>query len=458
LNKFQKIESLPIATEIENKIIASICRDGSNIFKISEFVTQFDFYYEHNRDLFKLVCDLTDKLPVVDFEIIFSALLQKGNTELLKRLPELQRYYSHSLEFDCLILKEYSLRRKLIQHHKKSLATALDTTNDILELVSNDYNAIENISSEIQAVNSNAETLEIICKDISTKLYENKLYKKQFLTQYEALNNATGGFLDGDYICVGGRTSMGKSALAHSITHYGLQQNKRIVFFSFEMTNLQNIFRQVSIATSIPIYRLRRLEKLTDSDKIKFDSYLTEMQKMKLHFINSSGKNILDLVMRAKSLHSNYDLDLIIIDYIQRIHGAKNYNNQHAELTDVSNRIKDLAANLGLPVLVFSQLNRQFETRTANEKLPTLSDLRGSGTIEEDSDIVLFVHRPAKLLSDTERFNKYSNGIEDDCSFIIAKNRSGDTGDIKVSFDERRAYFLEPSNNRLNFDDDKPKF
>jgi len=448
---------MPIATEIENKIIASICRDGSNIFKISEYVTQFDFYYEHNRDLFKLVCDLTDKLPVVDFEIIFSALLQKGNTELLKRLPELQKYYSHSLEFDCLILKEYSIRRNLIQHHKKSLSTALDTTNDVLELVSNDYSAIENISNEIQSVNSNNETLEIICKDISTKLYENKLYKKQFLTQFEKLNNVTGGFLDGDYICIGGRTSMGKSALVHSITHYGIQQNKRIAFFSYEMSTLQNTFRQVSIMTGIPLYKLRLLKNLTETEKEKVLAALSEIEKMKLHFIYSAGKPITDLIVRAKSLHSNYDLDLIIIDYIQRIHGAKNYSNEHAELTDISKRIKDLSANLGLPILVLSQVNREFRDR--NNPLPTLSDLRGSGSIEEDSEIVIFVHRPARLLSDNERFNKYEQGVEDDCSLIIAKNKGGDTGSVKANFDSRRAYYLNgDTDNKLNFDEDKPKF
>lgn len=440
MGKIQKIETPIIATEIENKIIASICRDGSNIFKISEFVSQFDFYFEHNRDLFKLVQDLTDKLPKVDFEIIFSALLQKGNTNLLQRIPELQKYYSNNLEYDCLILKEYSLRRKLIAHHKKSLSMTIDLTNDVLDLVKHDYIEIENINSEIQTVNSCNNTIEIICNDIAEKLSKNKLYKKQFLTQFDALNNATGGFLDGDYICIGGRTSMGKSAFAHSITNFGIQNNKRIAFFSYEMTNLQNDFRQVSILTGIPLYKLRLLQRLTETEKIKVIAALDLIKTLPLHLIYNSGKPITDLIVRAKSLHRNYDLDLIIIDYIQRIRGSRNYSNKHDELTDISNRIKDLTANLGIPILVFSQVNRQFSDR--NDKLPTLSDLRGSGTIEEDSDIVIFVHRHAKTISDLERSNKYPDGIEKDCSFIIAKNKGGDTGDIKTCFDSKRACFI----------------
>ncbi|QJG66806.1 replicative DNA helicase [Mycoplasma phocoenae] len=270
---------------------------------------------------------------------------------------------------------------------------------------------------------------------------------------YPQLDALTLGFNPGDLVILAARPSMGKTAFALNIASKVAKQGKSVLFFSLEMSNVQLVERIISSESSVPLSKIKKGEfHLNDRDSIDIASKNMEMWKMFLN--DKSSLNISDLLVLARRFNQGKKLDLVIVDYLQLVTDSKSSgDNRQLEVSKISRSLKQLAREIGCPVIALSQLSRKLEQR--EDKQPMLSDLRESGAIEQDADAVMFLYRPdyynkkykgddaVQTEDDYEQMTVSNYGPTSETIVIVAKNRNGATGATKVYFAPACNYFFE---------------
>lgn len=422
---------LPHSVEAEEAVLGSILIGGADAMLMIAPVNlqPEDFFIERHNFIFTAIQTLYQARKPLDYLTITDQLERQGQLQEIGDGPEITRLYTltpsyFSVAYYAEMVKDCSIRRQVVDTASKMARHAHDEAMPAADLLEESRNLL----LKIGAANSNNEPVPL------------SALRGEFMDHLEALENCQngipgiptgfydldrklGGLQRGDLILIGGRPRMGKSALIGQIAYNAARQGKRPLVFSLEMSALQINQRLVSIESGIALKAIR-------TNQIPSDRYgdlyraMDSLAGLPI-FIDDKSRYIDEIIAKAITQHARLGVDLVIVDYAQRIRTRQRYQNRDAELGDISGPLKSLALqDLDVPVVLISSLSRACESRA--DKRPMLSDLRESGNLEYDADIVMFVYRDEVYNSEAE----YPGMAE----LAIAKNRNGEEGKIELFF------------------------
>lgn len=424
-----KDKSLPQNIEAERLVIGSILFDPDCLYQIISHLKAEHFYDAKNKNIYTAIFSLFEKrsaidIPLVNEELKHIGISSKGyKTAMLDMFAEVAT--SSNVEEYSKLIEESYLRRKLIT-----------AGANIIEIAYNEKKEVEDVLSESEKqvfdVSTNKRSTDFVhVQDLAMQYYDNieelSKHKGEYSgikTGFKTMDSMLGGFQNSDLVVLGARPSVGKTALSLDIArHIAVHEKKSVAFFSLEMGADQLLQRMVSMETKVGLYELRT-NKITPRDVDKVADAIGKISECELYIDDTAGINVLEIRTKARRLKLEKGLDIIFIDYLQLVSGMSK-ENRAQEVSEVSRQLKILAKELKIPVIALSQLNRQSANSTDHR--PQLSQLRESGAIEQDADIVMFLHRE-------EMYNPTDETLKGKAELILAKHRNGPTGIINLQF------------------------
>lgn len=431
----------PHSPEAEKTVLGGILINNKNLNVVLSIIAPEDFYKDSNRKIIQKIISLVDKGSPVDI-LTLSEELQKGGeledvggasylSSLLDGVPK-----SLNVEFHARIIKEKSLLRQLILSSAKIMSSSYDQKEDAdLLLDEAQASIIEVVEQRVKPGFIPVSTLAASTLDIIKSLRERKGTVTGIPTGFRDLDALTGGFHNSEFVVVAGRPSMGKTALCLNIAqHVGVKTDYSVGFFSLEMAKEQLVIRLLCAEAQLDIKNVRTgFIGEREFEKLKLSG--ETLTRAKIFVDESAALTVMEMKAKARRLKMEHNLDLLFIDYIQLMRTGSRFENRTQEMSYVSRSLKELAKETRIPVVGISQLSRAPE-RGRREPIPQLSDLRESGAIEQDADVVIFIYRPELYHPDDE--NKRG-----EADVIIAKQRNGPTGKIELAFLNRFALFWD---------------
>lgn len=425
--------SIPFSIEAEQAILAGIIIDNENWEKISENIDESDFYKKKHRIIFKIIENEIKNNKNVDILSLTEILKNTNDIAIIGGKEYLNEIITNTVNTKNIttyvkIIKEYSALRKLIITSKNIIETSLNIKNkNIQEIIDQAEKEILSISKKhkkTENITTISQALTTTIKKIET-FFESGSNITGLSSGFKELDNITSGLHKSDLIIIAGRPSMGKTTLAINIAeNIIIKNNMPVLIFSMEMPAEQIATRMLSSLGRIELQRLRT-GLLKETDWPRLSSAIAIMSGKNLYIDDSGSLTPYDINNKARKIYSLHkELGAIIIDYLQLMHIPDMNDFRASEISEISRSLKVLAKELNVPVIALSQLNRSLEQRT--DKRPMMSDLRESGSIEQDADLIIFIYRD-------EIYNKNikNKGIAE---IIIAKQRNGPIGTINLKF------------------------
>ena len=422
----------PQNIEAEQSVLGGILLDNNAVNSVLEILETADFYSEAHRKIFSAIIELSEKSEPSDL-ITLSNLLRNNKqiddvggvaylASLVDNVPSAANiaYYSK-------IIKEKSILRRLIGVSTEILNKSYNSTTDVDHVLDDAEHAIFEISEN--KIKPSFFPLKDIIKD-SFKTIEKLYEKKQLITGvptgYEELDKLTSGFQQSDLVIIAGRPSMGKTALAINIAqNAAIEMEVPVALFSLEMSKEQLAIRMLSSEARVDSQRLRK-GFLGETDWPKLTTAAGRLSDASIYIDDTPAISVLEMKAKSRRLKAENGLGLIVLDYLQLMRGRDSSMPREQEISEISRSLKALAKELNVPVVALSQLNRQVEART--DKRPYLADLRESGAIEQDADVILFIYRD-------EVYNRSEDNPEKGLAeIIVGKQRNGPTGKVKLTF------------------------
>jgi len=438
-------KSLPHSAEAERAVLGAVLLDNSLFDQTSEILIPGDFYLESHRSIFSTMERLSSGSRVID-SLTLREELKKDNTleavggvtyiaSLLDGVPRVS-----SVDHYARIVKEKSLLRKLIHSANEILLRGISNEEDPLELLEMAEKSIFDIGQE--KIQSGFVQLQ----DLLTESYENieSLYQRKELitgisTGFVELDRLTSGFQPADLIIVAARPGLGKTSLVVNIAQHSAIQNEKVIgIFSLEMASQQLVTRMLCAEARVDSHKVRS-GYLSKEDWNRLAKTMSKLARATIFVDDTPGISIVEMRSKARRLKAEHGLDLLIIDYLQLMSGTSTgtrvrYENRQQEISAISRALKAMAKELQVPLIAVSQLSRAPEQRRGDHR-PQLSDLRESGSIEQDADLVLFIYR--------EDLYQKEEDLEEQgvVQLIIGKQRNGPTGVVKLAFIEQWTKF-----------------
>lgn len=425
----------PQATEIEESVLGALILDQDALSNSIDIIRPEYFYSEENATIFRVISHLFAEGKPVDILTVSERLKKDGSLEAVggnyKLVSLTSRITSAAhIEYHVRLLSEKYIQRELIRVSTETLRDAYDETSDVLDLL----DKTETKFLEINDSNFNSDILgmDTLVRNTIMDIEKNQTLAEDasgLLTGFRTLDNKIGGFQKGTLVILAARPAMGKTALAINIArNMAVDFHKPVAIFSLEMTASELTSRLISAETSIEGRKFKANGKLSEAEKEYIREKTNSLVKAPIYIDDNPGLTIFELRAKCRRLKQKYDIQMVFIDYLQLMQGgdAVKGGNREQEISYISRQLKALSKELSIPILALSQLSRAVETRGGSKK-PVLSDLRESGAIEQDADIVMFIYRPAY----------YGEGGEDDerlAKVIIAKHRAGETGEADLNF------------------------
>lgn len=439
------IDKLPPQNiEAEQSVLGAILLDNDALYTSFELITQDDFYKDSNRKIFIAMTELLEKNEPIDIITLTNHLRKKDNldsiggvqylTSLASMIPT-----SANVRFHAKIVREKSMVRGLLRSVTDIARNVYETEQDAEELIDYAEKTIFDLSEK--RINKPFSLLKDLIKDsfqMIEKLYDKKETVTGVPSGFKELDELTTGLQKSDLIIIGGRPSMGKTAFSLNIAqHVGVNLKEPVAIFSLEMSQEQLAFRMLCSEAMVDSNNIRK-GFIRKDDWHKLTSAAGKLAESPIFIDDSSAISVLEMRAKARRLKDQpHGLSLIIVDYLQLMRGRGNAERREQEISEISRSLKGLAKELKVPVIALSQLNRGVETRTGNRK-PTLADLRESGAIEQDADVIIFLYRD-------EVYNRDSNDNKGKAEIIVAKQRNGPTGTINLSFLSHCTRFVDYS-------------
>lgn len=431
--KVTELRTLPKNIEAEVAVLGAILLDNEALGVVSEYVTTDDFFKEAHRLIFKAMRELDDKNEPIDLITLTDALKSQGLLEKVEGVAYLASIAdavttSANVASYAKIIREKAVLRNLIRVSTDIITECYRSEDrEISDCLDRAERAIFDVSSK-HAVSQVVPIREVVKE--SFKQIEERFEKKALITGlssgFSGLDKLTAGFQPSDLIVIAARPSVGKTALALNIAqNVALRQNVGVVLFSLEMSKQQIVQRMLCSEARINGMKLRG-GFLSDEDWPRLTRAAGLLSESPLYIDDSSGITPFEVKARARRLAMDKEkrIGLIVVDYMQLMRGGGRFESREREISEISRSLKALAKELNLPVIALSQLNRSLESR--QDKRPQLSDLRESGAIEQDADIISFIYRDEVYHRESEE-----EGIAE---VIIAKQRNGPTGVVKLAF------------------------
>lgn len=450
------IQEMPHSNEAERALLGSMILDRS-ILQKDLSVTEDAFYFERHRFIFRALRNLYDRDEATDYVSIIRELEKLDSLEIVTKpyLLEIANYVPSAANHEhyARIVSEKARYRSLILTCNTIIKKAYDQTDDPDELTDFAESSIFALGSRMEKRGyTHIEPVVIRSMEHLEQLHTRNEDITGVDTGYKRLNEMTSGWQNSDLIIIAGRPSMGKTAFVLNLArnaarrfherwkaepeeHRGMLPS--VGFFSLEMGADQLVNRLISTEAMIDLSKLRT-GRLYEDDWPKLSNILGTLAALPIYIDDSPGLKIMELRAKARRLKTERNIQLMIIDYLQLMEGD-NRENRQQEISQISRQLKLLAKELNIPVIALSQLSRALEAR--NDKRPQLSDLRESGSIEQDADVVGFIHRPEYYKINTFEDGKPTEGMGE---FIIGKQRNGPTGDVRLTFLKEYGKFAEP--------------
>lgn len=428
----------PQNTQAEASLIGSLLLDREAIIKVADIVAGDDFYVAKNRLIFEAILALYEKREPIDVVTLSNKLESMGElepvggatylTELVNSVPSA----AHVVHYAQIVVQKATLRR-LIEASGKINALAFEENAPLDGLLDSAEQTLFEVSQKHLKQNF-SPIREVLAEsfDRLDSLHKDKKQLRGLPTGYRALDNLLAGLQKSDLIILAARPSMGKTSLAMNIAqNVAVKSGVPVGIFSLEMSKEQLIDRLLSGEAKIDSWKLRT-GNLEDRDFEKLNKAMGVLAEAPIYIDDSAMANVMEMRTKARRLQSEHDLGLIVIDYLQLMSGRNNSSdNRVQEISEISRGLKGLARELNVPVVALSQLSRSVESR--HPQIPQLSDLRESGSIEQDADVVMFIYREDYYNKESERQN-----IAD---ILIKKHRNGPTGEIELYFEADKMLF-----------------
>jgi len=426
----EEIRIPPQNVEAEKSVLGSMLIDDEAIGLAVEVLDEAWFYEEAHRKIYKAITELYNSRKNVDLVTLSDKLKSDGSLEEIGGVTYLSTIIdfvpsSANVEYYSLIVKEKGVLRRLIKNSTQIISECYETKSNIEDVVDNAERLIFEIA-DLKQRQKSIHIKDLVRDSIETldHLYKRKEHITGVSSGFQKFDNMTSGLQKADLIIIAGRPSMGKSALAVSIGEYvGIEQQKGVAFFSLEMSKEQLVQRMLCSQARVDAHKVRS-GFLSPSDWPKLTAAAGKLSESKIFIDDTPAISVLELRAKARRLKANHDIQLIVLDYLQLMRSTTRSDSRQQEISEISRSLKALARELGVPVIALSQLSRAVESR--QDHRPQLSDLRESGAIEQDADLVVLLMRE-EYYNPTEE----NRGIAD---LIIAKQRNGPVGTIKMTF------------------------
>ncbi len=430
-------KSLPANVTAERAVLGSLLLNDEGLKSITELLTPEDFYVIAHKHIFAAISAVASRNQRLDLLMLQdelekkNTLLESGGIVYLLSLQE-ELPVMGLVEQHAHIIKEKAILRELV-HSASSIIQNCYMQDDkeiatIVDLAEKTIFAIAH-----KRTNQTFVQLDIWLKKTFQHLSDLKSHSKGITgvpSGYKKLDSMTSGFQKGDFVVLAARPSMGKTALALTLAHYAAKEIGTVGFFSLEMGAEQLTLRMLSAESGIPHHLIRNA--MINSDQwISLTHVAGELASLKLFIDDTATQTIMDIRTKARKLKLEHNLKFLVIDYLQLIHSHKKHENRHQEVSEISRSLKALAKELEIPIVALSQLSRAVDSRI--DKRPMLSDLRESGAIEQDADLIMFLYRDIVYNTETEHPSQ--------AELIIGKQRNGPTGTVMLNFSKELTRF-----------------
>ncbi len=421
----------PQNIDAEQSVLGAILLDNNALTATLELLGHEDFYKDAHRKIFIGMIDLFDRNEPIDIVTLTDCLKRKNDldaiggpqylTSLAMTIPT-----SANVRYHSRIVREKAMLRGLLRSVTDIARNVYDGELDADELIDYAEKTVFDLSDK--RIKVSFSSLKDVIKDsfqMIEQLYDKKEMVTGVPTGFTRIDEMTTGLQRGDLIIIGGRPSMGKTAFSLNIAqHVGVHMKEPVAVFSLEMSKEQLAFRMLCSEAMVDSNSIRK-GFIRKEDWHSLTNAAGNLAAAPIFIDDSAGMTVLEMRAKARRLKAEHGLSLVIVDYLQLMRGRGNAERREQEISEISRSLKALAKELRIPVIALSQLNRGVESRT--EKKPTLADLRESGAIEQDADVIIFIYRD-------EVYNKKKDDNKGKAEIIVAKQRNGPTGEIPLTF------------------------
>jgi replicative DNA helicase len=435
----------PQAVDLEEAVLGAIMLEKNAVNEAIDILKPESFYKESNQRIFESITDLFQNTEPIDILTVTKRLQKKGELDLVGGpfyISQLTNRVASAanIQYHSRIIAQKYIQRELIRIASEIIKDSYDETVDVFDILDEAEQKLFDVAEG--NIRKNYEKIDSVVHQAIVELeakHENKEGVSGVPTGFMSLDRITGGWQKNDMIVIAARPSMGKTAFVLSMArNAAVTFNKPVAFFSLEMSSVQLVNRLISAESGIPGDRIMR-GQLEEYEYSQIHSKIKELTEAPLFIDDTPALSVFEFRSKCRRLKQQHDIQLAVIDYLQLMSGGNTGGNREQEISTISRSIKEVAKELNIPIIALSQLSRSVETR-GGDKRPMLSDLRESGAIEQDADIVAFLYRPAYygITEDEEH-----NNIEDLTEVLVSKHRNGATGLVKLRFIKDYAKFVD---------------
>lgn len=436
----------PQAIELEEIVLGAILIEREAMTDIAEFLRPEAFYVDANKMIYGVIQELSIVSSPIDIITVTEGLRKKGQLEMCGGA-----YYitmltdkvasSANIETHARLLQEKYIKRELIRSSSQMVNDCYSDEHDVFDLLSrSEYEKDELLQSiTVRKEVSNSELFNSTLNTLA-KQKDDKKGLTGVPSGFQDLDRITGGWQKSDLIIIAARPGMGKTSFVlQNALNASFDFNVPGAFFSLEMSMEQLMKKELAIMCDVPLEKFRK-NTLTEEDWCRMGNMTNKIMAAPIHWDDTPSISLIELCAKARRLKKKYDIQYIAIDYLQLMTGkGGKYTNREQEIGSISRGLKGLAKELSIPIMALSQLSRAVETRAGiNGKRPMLSDLRESGSIEQDADMVIFLYRPEYYGIEEDETGVSTDGIAE---VIIAKHRNGETDDVPLKFNKSTTGF-----------------
>lgn len=438
----------PQAVDLEEAVLGALMLEKNALAEVIDILKPESFYKESHQKIFEAIFSLFQKTSPVDLLTVTAELRQMGALEMaggayyITQLTD-RVVSAANIEYHARIISQKYIQRELIKVSTEIINASYDETSDIFDLLDHAEKSLFDIAQN--NLRRDSRKMDDIMREAIESL-EMLRDRTDGLTGIPsgltALDRMTSGWQPSDLVIIAARPAMGKTAFVLSVArNAAVDHDKPVAVFSLEMSSVQLVNRLIAGETEIEQEKLKK-GNLADHEWQQLHSRIGRLNSAPLIIDDTPALNVFEFRAKCRRLKAQYDIQMVIVDYLQLMHGKADGKggNREQEIGSISRALKSVAKELNIPVLALSQLSRAVESRPGNSKRPMLSDLRESGSIEQDADMVLFLYRPEYYgLMEDEQGNS-TVGVGE---VIIAKHRNGETGIVPLRFIGKYVKFVD---------------
>jgi replicative DNA helicase len=435
----------PQAIDMEEAVLGAIMLEKEAVITVLDILKPESFYKDAHRKIFKAILDLNLREYPVDLYTVTEELRAHQELESVGGPVYLTQLTSKvvsaaNVDYHSRIVAQKYIQRELIRVSTEIQTRSFDDTYDVTELL--DYSENElfqiaegNIKREVSPIN-------VVIKEAIEEIEKAGKREDALVgtpSGFTKLDRLTSGWQKSELIIIAARPSMGKTAFALTMArNMSIDHGKNVAIFSCEMSSIQLANRLIIAETDIPGDKIRN-GRLSEEEWKQLDTRIKKLVQASIYIDDTPAISIFELRAKCRRLMAQHKLDIVIVDYLQLMSGPDNAGSREQEVSNISRSLKSIAKELNVPIIALSQLNRSVEMR-GGTKRPLLSDLRESGAIEQDADMVVFIHRQEKFGITAFEDGSSTKGIAE---IILAKNRNGPVDDVRLRFREEKAQFVD---------------